>query len=122
MKGTAQALSTYYNSFGIEAYHEMTVPDDAQYPYITYNLQQNTLGEHGTHYVQVFDRSTSNASIIAMADKITKDIGTGKMLECEGGYVCLRPGFPLVQILVDEQSGGPTVRRAYINLQIDTYN
>lgn len=121
MRGAAQALTAYYNSFGVEAYHEMTVPDDAQYPYITYNLQESDFDQPVTHYVQVFDRSFSNANVVRIADAIIADIGRGKLLPYDAGLVCLRPSSPLVQLMVEQTAGGPPERRAYINLQLNTF-
>ena len=33
----SQALNTFWNSFGIPAYDEYTVPDGTSIPYITYD-------------------------------------------------------------------------------------
>lgn len=121
MIGAAQALYAYYSSFGLPAYNEMSVPDDATLPYITYNLQQGDFCDPVTHYVQVWDRSYSYSYVAAIADMIVADIGRGKMLPYSGGYVCIRPSTPLIQLLAEEAEGGPTERRAYINLQLNIY-
>ena len=34
----AAAIYQFWNSFGLTAYEENTVPDDAAFPYITYQL------------------------------------------------------------------------------------
>ena len=34
----AEALHSFYSSFGLTAYEENSVPDDAEFPYITYNI------------------------------------------------------------------------------------
>ena len=121
MRGAAQALNEYYNSFGIPAYHEHTVPDNAELPYITFSLQQSDFSGPVTHYVQVFDRSYSNSRIVSVADRIVGDIKRGKMLPYDGGFACLRPEDPLIQLLVEAKEGGPPERRAYINLQLNTW-
>lgn len=123
MTTAARLLQSFYSGFGVPAYHEMTVPDDAQYPYITYSLAGSQFGAHATHYCQVFDHSNSNALILSVADKILQAIGQGVMLKHDGGCICIRPDTTPVQVLVDEADLPETpVRRAYIALQLDTYN
>lgn len=34
----AQAIQAFWESFGVPAYEESTVPDDAVMPYITYSM------------------------------------------------------------------------------------
>jgi hypothetical protein len=34
----SQALQSFWESFGIPAYNEYTVPDNAEMPYITYSV------------------------------------------------------------------------------------
>ena len=120
MTDTAKALYTFYSSFGLPAYTETTVPEDAVLPYITYSLPETEPLESATHYAQVWYYSTSNAEVIAKADQIKAAIGTGILLRCTGGgWVALRPSTPLIQLLVEEDK---EVRRAYINLQINCYH
>ena len=40
----AQALESFWNSFGIPAYEENSVPDKASMPYITYSKIFDTIG------------------------------------------------------------------------------
>ena len=40
-----QAIQKFWESFGIPAYDETTVPDDAQLPYITYSVHTGSLGD-----------------------------------------------------------------------------
>lgn len=119
MTDTAQALFGFWSGFGIPAYTTDTVPDEAQLPYITYSLVETEPLVNATHYAQVWYRDTGNAAILAKVDGIKEAIGDGIRLECDGGYVVLRPSTPYVQIQTSED---PAVRHAYINLQINCYH
>lgn len=120
MTETAKALYGFYSGFGIPAYTETTVPDDAELPYITYSLPETEPLEPATHFAQVWYYGTSNAGVIAKADEIKRAIGTGVLIKCDGGgYVCIRPQTPLIQLMVDQT---PEIRRAYINLQLNCYH
>lgn len=119
MISTAQALYQFWSGFGLPAYTIGTVPDDAQLPYITYSLVETEPYEAATHYAQVWYRDTSNAALLSKVDQILDAIGQGCKIDCEGGYVVLRPATPRVQLMVDEQ---PENRYAYINMQINCYH
>lgn len=121
MLNTAKALYQFYSGFGIPAYAENSVPEEAELPYITYPVVETEPLEQGTHYCQIWDRSTSNAGILGKADAIKQALGkTGVTLDCEGGgYVVLRPATPFAQVMIDAD---PSIRRAYINLLINCYH
>lgn len=119
MINTAKALYKFYSGFGIPAYTTETVPDNVVVPYITYSLVESESLEPSTHYAQVWYRSTSNAALLAKVDEIKEAIGTGIRLECDGGYVVLRPSTPLAQLMTDEDH---SIKFVYLNLQINCYH
>ena len=117
MYQAAAALKTFFSGFGLEAYQENTVPEDAAMPYITYSLNIPEWNQKASNYVRVWARTRSNTGIIQKADQITAAIGEMKRISFEGGYLVIWPETPLTQILVDGD-----VRNAYINLSINAYN
>lgn len=119
MTNTAQALYEFWSGFGLPAYTVGTVPDDATVPYITYSLTETEPLEAGTHYAQVWYRSTSNIQLLSKVDEIIRAVGNGVKIDCEGGYVLLRPAGPYVQLMVDAD---PENRYAYFNFQINCYH
>lgn len=119
MINTARALKQFYSGFGLPAYTETTVPDDVQLPYITYSLTETEPLESGTHYARVWYKATSNAALLAKADEIKSAIGNGVRIDCDGGYVVIRPQTPFIQLMVDEE---PENRCAYLNMQINCYH
>ena len=122
MLDTARALYTFWSGFGLPAYTVDTVPHDAAMPYITYSLVETEPLETASHYAQVWYRTQHFGDLLATVDAIKAKLtdGTqGARIDCPEGYVCIRPASPLVQILTDAD---PSVKYAYINLQINCYH
>ena len=119
MINTARALYEFWSGFGIPAYTVSTVPDEATVPYITYSLTETEPFESATHYAQVWYRSTSNLDLLTKVDEIKSVISNGVKIDCDGGYVVIRPATPYVQLMTDID---PVNRYAYINLQINCYH
>ena len=117
MYRAAAALNTFYSGFSLQAYAEDSVPDTAQLPYITYSVNVPEWNRKASNYVRVWDRTKSNAGIIAKADQITAAIGEGINIPLEGGYLVIWPETPLIQIMVEGD-----VRSAYINLSTNSYH
>lgn len=120
MRRAVQALDTYLNGFGLDAYAEDSVPDNAEFPYITYRVVDPEWHQKTTFFVRVWFRSTRNAELLEKADQITGDIGEGKRIPFEGGLLMLWPESPKVQVQVD--SNDRAVRYAYINLSLNSYH
>ena len=120
MRKAVQALDTYLNGFGLDAYAEDTVPDNAQFPYITYRVVDPEWHQKATFFIRVWYRTTSNAPVLEKADQITEDIGEAKRLPFEGGLLVLWPESPKVQVQVDPNDRN--VRYAYINLSLNSYH
>lgn len=117
MASTAKALKTFFEGFGLPAYTTDTVPDDAPVRHITYPMKDTEWNQPTTMYCQVYDRSTSNAFILEVADAIIAEIGQGLVIPCEGGYVKFQLETPTVQVLTDGD-----FRRAYINMSMNAYH
>ena len=118
MYKTAAALKAFFSGFGLPAYAVGSVPEEVEPPYITYSVNVPEWNRKASAYAQVWDRTKSNAGIIAKADQITQAIGeAGKRIPFAGGYLVIWPENPLIQIMVDGD-----YRSAYINLSINSYN
>lgn len=120
MRKAVQALDTYLNGFGLDAYAEDSVPDNAQLPYLTYRLVDPEWHQKASFFVRVWARSTSNAMVLEKADEIIGDIGEGKRLPFEGGLLVVWPESPKVQVVVD--SNDRNLRYTYINLSLNSYH
>lgn len=114
----AQAIDTFWNSFGLPAYDESSVPDDATFPRITYNVPMDSLGNQVSLYANIWYRSTSWEAITKLAEQIAERVkGQGYEIEkIDGGYLWITGGTPFAQRAKDPD---PDIRRIYINLQAE---
>lgn len=118
MTSVAQALYAFYSGFGIPAYTEQSVPSDAQLPYITYTVVEPGGLEAAVEQARVWYRSESYVGINAKTDEIVQAIGAGTLIPAGDGFVCLRPGTPLVQ---PQPIDDPLLKVNYINLQLNAF-
>ena len=116
MTNTAIALYQFFSGFGLPAYVEFSPPDDAQLPYITYQLVEPDWDDAATFFARVWYKSTSYIQINAKVDEIRAAIGEGISIPTEGGAVYLSRGTPFVQYMPME--GDDTLKVAYINLNL----
>lgn len=116
MTNTAKALYRFFSGFGLHAYVEYDIPDDAKLPYISYQLIEPEWDDAGTFYARVWYRSTSYVDINAKVDQIRAAVGEGASLPTETGAVYLTKGSPFVQFMPME--GDDTLKVAYLNFNI----
>lgn len=111
----AEALYRFFNSFGIAGFETYSVPEDAPFPRITYDLVTGDYGDTNGIGVNLWYRASSLVEINAMADRIAAVIGLGgTTLPCDGGYIHLYRGSPYAQSLDDPDDD--TIKRKYINI------
>ena len=113
-----QAIHKLWSSFGIPAYDEQTVPDDAKMPYITYRVVTDSIGSPVNLTGSIWYRSTSWAEVTAKCEEIARSIGYGfARVKVDGGYVWVTKGTPFAQRMSDPSDD--MIRRLYINLQAE---
>ena len=111
----AAAIYQFWNSFGLTAYEENTVPDDASFPYITYQLVTDSFDREIPLTASIWYRSESWSGINAKADEISKKISRGgKIIPCDGGAIWLKRGQPFAQSMGDERDD--LIKRKYLNI------
>lgn len=118
MTNTAKALYQFFSSFGLPAYVEYNVPDEAVLPYITYQLNEPGWNDSGTIYARVWYRSTSFTAINAKVNQIKAAVGEGVSLPTDGGAVYLTKGVPFAQYMPME--GDETLKVVYLLFNIQT--
>lgn len=114
-----RALHEFWNSFEVVAYEESSVPDDADYPRITYNVATDSLGGVVSLHADLWFRSSSWVAITELSDMIAKRIkknGHVVLPLASGGYIYLVGGTPFAQRIDDTDD---TIKRIYINLQAE---
>ena len=117
MMKVATAIKTFASSFDVPAYSTSSVPDPVDLPYITYPVKIPEWNQKTSFYLQIWDRTTSNTELFMLADRICQEIGQGKIINLDGGYLVIWPDSPLQQLLVDGD-----FRSVYINLSINAYH
>ena len=111
----AAAMYQFWSSFGLTAYEENTVPDDAAFPYITYQLVTDSFDREIPLSASLWYRSESWTGINAKTEEISQKISRGgKIMPCDGGAIWLKRGQPFAQNMGDESDN--LIKRKYINI------
>ena len=111
----AAAIYQFWNSFGLTAYEENTVSDDAKFPYITYQLVTDSFDREIPLTASLWYRSESWTAINAKTEEISQKISRGgKIVSCDGGAIWLKRGQPFAQNMRDESDD--LIKRKYLNI------
>lgn len=111
----AAAIYQFWNSFGLTAYEENAVPDDAAFPYITYQLVTDSFDREIPLTASIWYRSESWTAINAKTEEVSQKISRGgKFVPCDGGAIWLKRGQPFAQSMGDESDN--LIKRKYLNI------
>ena len=114
----AAAIYQFWNSFGLTAYEENTVPTDAAFPYITYQLVTDSFDREIPLSASMWHRSESWTAINAKTEEISQKISRGgKIIPCDGGAIWLKRGQPFAQNMGDESDD--LIKRKYLNITVE---
>ena len=114
----AAAIYQFWNSFGLTAYEENTVPTDASFPYITYQLMTDSFDREIPLSASLWYRSESWTAINAKTEEISQKISRrGKIIPCDDGAIWLKRGQPFAQNMGDESDD--LIKRKYLNLTLE---
>lgn len=109
------ALQAFFERF-LTAYASTSVPEDAVFPYLTYDYVADTweAGEVGMT-VNLWFHTDSEAIPNAKVQEISEAIGSGgTTVKCDGGFIWLKRGSPWCQSLSDDTD--PGIKRRYMNV------
>ena len=110
----AQAIQSFFSSFGWAAYDENTVPDTAEFPYITYEMVEANIGKPVILAASLWDRSKSWQAVELKAKEIADHLGYGgATVRFDNGLIFFTQGTPFAQRLSGEDD---SVRRIVINI------
>ena len=111
----AAAIYQFWSGFGLTAYEENTVPTDAAFPYITYQLVTDSFDHEVPVTASLWYRSESWTSINAKTEEISQTISRGgKIISCDGGAILIKRGQPFSQNMGDESDD--LIKRKYLNI------
>ena len=116
----AAAIYQFWSSFGLTAYEENTVPEDATFPYVTYQLVTDSFGREAASAASLWYRGESWTAINAKTEEISAHIGLGgKIIKCDGGRIWIKRGQPFAQNMGDESDD--LIKRKYLNLTFEFF-
>lgn len=114
----AAAIYQFWSGFGLTAYEENTVPTDAAFPYVTYQLVTDSFDREVAATASLWYRSESWTAINAKTEEIARYIGgSGCLLDCDSGFIWLKRGSPFAQNMGDESDN--LIKRKYINVTVE---
>ena len=115
----SQAINNFWSLFQIPAYDENSVPDGSSFPYITYSVPIDSIGNPTVLNGSVWYRSTSWEEISKKTDEIAKLVGEHGfyLVKIDDGYLWITKGTPFAQRMSDESDD--MIKRIYINLMIE---
>lgn len=112
------AIYQFWSSFGLPAFVENNVPDDAGFPRITYELATDAYGSEVALTASLWYRGTSLVEINDKTAEIQRRIGLGGvLLPCEGGRIWIKAAQPFGQTMGD--GADDRIRRKIINISAD---
>lgn len=116
-----QALDKFWNSFGLTAYDENSVPTGKTaipLPYITYQANTDTFDNSVALSASLWYRSSSWGQISQKSDEISNKIGMGGTpVPYDGGVIWVKRANPFSQRMSDPTDD--TIRRVFINIEAE---
>ena len=110
MKG----LKKFFSQFGT-AYIETSVPESAEFPYITYKCGSEDWNNKALISCSIYSKSSSYLELSEIAEKILDSARDGAIINVDGGYLCIYLGEPEFQIVPNTDYN---IRQGYINFVV----
>ena len=111
----AAAIHQFWSGFGLTAYEENTVPSDAVFPYITYQLVTDAFDNDVAMSASLWYRGESWRDVNEKEREISAYIGIGGVIiKRSDGRIWLKKGAPFAQNMGDESDN--LIKRKYLNI------
>ena len=118
-----QALQSFWDSFGIDAYDDQTVFTDGQspaYPHITYESFSGSWEARRTLSANLWSRSTSWAWLKQKAEEIRQTIGSGITKSVDNGIIWFRiPEYTAFSQVISSGSTDDLVKRVLLSVEVE---
>lgn len=114
-----EAIHQFWSGFGLPAYDMTTVDEDAEMPYITYDVSTGSIGDFILLTASLWYRSTSWTAITAKAHEIEEYLTTMSppAIKIDGGRAYFVKGAPFSQRMSEESDD--SVRRIYLQVNAE---
>lgn len=116
MKQTSKALYQFASGYGWEAFPEYGVPKGAEFPYITYTLQEEQWDTVGMLQMRLWYKGSDYNTINEKVDEISQDIESGKEIMTDSGILYIYKGSPWCQI---QPSDEKDLKIYYLNFNVN---
>lgn len=117
-----QGLQAFWESFGIPAYDENSVPDDAQMPYITYQAAVGPFESVVPLSASVWYYGTSWSGVSQKVEEISKRLNTWALVRLDDKqsiFLAKNDTAQFAQRAADE--GSDLVKRIYLTLSAEFF-
>ena len=114
-----QGLYNFWSSFGLPAYDENTVPDNAEAPYISYQVIVGDIDRPVFPSASVWYKSDDWETIDNKVRQILETIESLQPIEIDGGYIHITTGAPPAQRMTDPSDS--SVKRYLLNIAIEFF-
>ena len=114
----SQALNEFFNSFGITAFPNTSIPEESVFPWLTY---ENKIGNAGDSPISIsvnlYYYTDSEAVPNKKVEEIADALGLGgKMLPYDGGAIWIQRGNPWCIAVPDESNSAIKKRQLDMTL------
>lgn len=114
------AIYQFLSGFGIPAYASTSVPSDAEFPYLTYDLVVGDWGDLEVNipvnlWYRTPTESAPNAKVRQMHEVLKNG---GATVPCDGGMLWVKKGSPWAQAILVEGEDD-MIKRRYININVE---
>ena len=115
-----ETIYKLWNSFGIPAYEENSVPSTAKFPYISYQLLTGEYGADSQLTASLWYREPTLKNIALKKDEISDFIGYGGIkLPCKNGYLWINKADNFASYLGDPND--QMVKRIVLSINVRFY-
>lgn len=127
-----QAYNHFWESFGVLAFEENSVPDDEtikalieggaaedKYPMITYQVLTDDIGQPLYPMASIYDRNSSWERADKLANQISERITRMNTIKLDHGRMFITKGHPFSQHMDEE--GDRAIRRVVLNLAVEFF-
>ena len=112
-----QAIHNFWSSFGVPAYDENTVPDDAVLPYITYEVSTDSFNNVVISSASVWDRGNSWTRVTNIMNLISEELGIGGTTrKYDNGLMWVMKGTPFSRRIPDDNQ---EIRHISMNIETE---
>lgn len=113
-----QTLHTFWSGFGLKAYDENSVPDNAQLPYLTYEASDDSFGNSIAQTANLWYRSSSWSEITEKEQEIAEFITRGgRTIKYDKGAMWIQRASPWAQRINDPSDD--MIRRIVLNVTVE---